>query len=83
MRREEGHDVTGRGGGREGTGAGEVMGSKARRTFSEDLSPRTDWKSPERSEWVGDHLQTLKAGGDGFGLGSVALAGEVVSLPPN
>lgn len=59
------------------------MGSEARRTFSEDLNPRNGPKSPERSEWVRDHLQTLKTGGDGFGLGSVALAGAVVSLPPN
>lgn len=59
------------------------MGSEARRTFSEDVSPRNGLKSPERSEWVGDHLQTLETGGDGFGLCSVALAGAVVSLPPN
>lgn len=65
MRREEGDNVTRRGDGRGLTGVGEVMGSEATRTLSEDLSPRSGPEILSGKVRAGPgSLQTLKVGGD-------------------
>lgn len=83
MRREEGDDVQGDEMAGEGLGwRGD--GEQSRRTLNEDPSLRS---GPEIFSWkvrVGQQSsQTLKTGGDGFGLRSLDLADAVVSLPPN
>lgn len=85
MKREGGDNVRGNRDGRGETNGGRRDRARPERRLLRALCPRGELEisSPGRSGQVRNHLHTLRTDGNGFGMGSMALIGAVVSIPPN